>query len=54
MLKDKTLFLIVIFIVFLVIAFARFSSSEDSWICENGKWIKHGNPSSLVPTSECK
>jgi len=27
--------------------------SEDTWICENGTWIKHGNPSASMPTSGC-
>jgi hypothetical protein len=31
----------------------RFSSSEDTWICTNDVWTKHGNPSSPAPTSGC-
>lgn len=31
----------------------RFFSGEDNWICENGKWIKHGNPSNPPPSKEC-
>jgi hypothetical protein len=27
--------------------------SEDSWICQNGQWIKHGHPSSSMPTTGC-
>ncbi|MDD5590076.1 MAG: GerMN domain-containing protein [Candidatus Portnoybacteria bacterium] len=26
---------------------------EDNWICQNGQWIKHGNPSSPMPTGNC-
>lgn len=26
---------------------------EDTWICENGAWVKHGNPSASQPTSGC-
>lgn len=28
--------------------------SEDDWICQNGGWVKHGNPASEMPTSVCK
>jgi len=31
----------------------RFFSGEDNWICENGQWIKHGNPSAPMPTQGC-
>jgi len=29
-----------------IIFFIRFvlGGPEDSWICENGKWVKHGQP----------
>jgi len=43
--------LAVVIIVFLLI---RFISSEDNWICVDGKWQKHGNPISPIPTEECK
>jgi hypothetical protein len=26
---------------------------EDDWICQNGAWVKHGNPSSPEPTTPC-
>ncbi len=27
--------------------------SEDSWICDQGHWIKHGNPRVPQPTGSC-
>jgi hypothetical protein len=27
--------------------------SEDSWICQDGQWIKHGNPSAPAPSGGC-
>ena len=35
--------------------FARFllGGNEDTWICTDGKWIKHGNPSSSMPLTGC-
>ena len=28
-------------------------AGEDSWICVNGEWIKHGNPSAPKPDRPC-
>lgn len=46
--------------VFLVLAlgitimvFVRSISPEDTWLCEQGVWIKHGQPASPAPTSPC-
>lgn len=27
--------------------------SEDTWICQDGQWIKHGNPSAAKPSEPC-
>src|SRR3989339_34426 len=37
----------------LTIVILRFSSPEDTWICSDQGWIKHGNPSNAMPTSGC-
>ncbi len=40
--------------VFIVGIFAiRFSTSEDSWICTDGQWTRHGNPEAEAPISGC-
>lgn len=31
----------------------RFLSGEDTWICQNGQWVKHGNPSAAKPSGVC-
>lgn len=31
----------------------RLLSGEDNWICRNGEWVKHGNPSAPHPTEPC-
>jgi hypothetical protein len=49
----KKIFIIAIVVVLLVLGI-RFFGGEDNWICQDGQWIKHGNPSSLVPDTECK
>lgn len=44
--------IIVIFVIFvLLLIFLR--GSEDTWICENGLWVKHGNPSADKPNRPC-
>jgi len=30
-----------------------FATPEDSWICQGDLWVKHGNPSSSIPTIPC-
>jgi len=30
-----------------------FGGSEDTWICDNGQWVKHGNPSASMPLTGC-
>ena len=45
--------LIIIGVVFIGFALAKFSSSEDDWICDKGVWVKHGNPSVPMPTTPC-
>src|SRR3989344_2518680 len=38
----------------LAIAGVRLFSGEDSWLCQNGQWIKHGNPSAPMPETGCE
>jgi len=35
--------------------FIRFviGGSEDSWICDDGQWVKHGVPSAPMPEKDC-
>ena len=30
-----------------------FSGLQDTWICQDGEWIKHGNPSVPMPRETC-
>ncbi len=47
---------IIVFILFCGLLFIRFAFSgpEDSWICKDNQWIKHGNPSYPKPVANCK
>jgi hypothetical protein len=31
-----------------------FGGPEDDWICKDGKWIEHGNPSNPAPVESCE
>jgi len=49
----------IILILLILILGAVFSvrilgSPEDNWICVDGSWIKHGNPASEMPITNCK
>lgn len=50
--KKYYLLFLALLLVGLIIAI-RFSTKEDTWICDQGNWVKHGNPSSEKPTSGC-
>ncbi|MFH1207544.1 MAG: hypothetical protein V1668_02970 [Patescibacteria group bacterium] len=44
---------IVIVVAAVVILALRVFIPEDTWICDNGQWVKHGNPSADKPTAGC-
>jgi len=47
--------ILILFLIFVVWAFIRFviGGPEDDWICDDGQWVKHGNPSAPMPTKNC-
>jgi len=47
-------FLGIVFVALIVIVGIRLFSGEDNWICQNGVWVKHGQPSGPMPTGTCK
>lgn len=54
--KNKILNIFIIAIFVLAVAFfVRFGlgGPEDTWICQNGQWIKHGNPQNGIPNETC-
>lgn len=54
--KNKVIsyFLIAFLIAVATIFTLRLFSGEDNWVCQNGQWVKHGQPSFPAPTSICK
>ena len=52
--KTVVLIVSVLVMIFFVILGMRFFSGEDSWICVDGRWVKHGFPSGDKPDRECR
>jgi hypothetical protein len=47
--------ILVLIVLILALLFLRFvlGGDEDTWICKDGVWIEHGNPSSPMPNTKC-
>ncbi len=50
----KIIFGVVIGVIVLIFFIRFLTGSEDTWICSSGEWIKHGNPSGLMPDMPCE
>ncbi|MFH1822885.1 MAG: GerMN domain-containing protein [Patescibacteria group bacterium] len=52
--KQALIIIIILAIVtFTAIIGLRLFTDEDTWLCDNGEWVKHGNPSAPMPESGC-
>lgn len=53
--KKQLIFISVLAIFITAVLGMRFmvEGSEDAWICENGRWVRHGNPSGEMPVNGC-
>lgn len=49
----KVVLVLSLLVIGIISARFLFGGNEDTWICENGGWVKHGNPSSSKPTEGC-
>lgn len=52
--KNKKIIFVVILLVIGILFFMGMLTPEDTWICKEGEWIKHGNPSEAKFETECK
>ncbi len=43
----------ILLIAVVVLGIRFFSGDEDTWLCQNGQWVKHGQPSAPQPASGC-
>jgi hypothetical protein len=53
MTKNNKIFLAIIIALAVFPLFILLRGNEDTWICSNGEWVKHGNPSSVKPETVC-
>ena len=49
----KKILIIILIIVVLGVTWAFLRGPEDTWLCADGEWVKHGNPSAPKPTEPC-
>lgn len=49
-------FLLLAFVIALVLVVAslRMFTPEDEWTCDNGAWVRHGQPDASMPTEACR
>ena len=45
--------IILLVVVFLLVLFLALRGDEDTWLCQDGQWVRHGNPSAAMPTAPC-
>ena len=50
---SKTYFLVGLLISIIVFGLLLLRRNEDTWICKNGNWTKHGNPNNPPPQEGC-
>jgi hypothetical protein len=53
--KSVKIFVLVVVALVVAVGILRFAigGDEDTWICSNGQWVKHGHPSAPQPTTTC-
>ena len=52
MFKKIIIIILIIIVAWFVIRFV-FGGPEDTWMCVDGEWVKHGVPSAPMPEGEC-
>lgn len=54
MAKKKNTFLKIVFIFFIIaFVFLFIKQNNGTWVCDNGEWIKKGNPTEDKPETKC-
>lgn len=47
------IFIVVVMVIIVVLGIRFLSGDEDTWLCQDGGWVKHGNPSMPRPIIGC-
>jgi len=53
MTRSKKIFITIIIGILVLFTWFLIRGPEDTWICADGKWVKHGVPSAPIPEGEC-
>jgi len=53
MTRSKKIFITIIIGILVLFTWLLIRGPEDTWICADGKWVKHGVPSAPMPEGEC-
>lgn len=51
--KNRVVLVVGALLILLGLLYLRSKTPEDTWICQNGAWVKHGNPTFPMPTRNC-
>lgn len=53
--KQALIIILVLVIITAAVVYLRFviGGDEDTWLCKNGQWVKHGNPAAPIPNTGC-
>ena len=53
MTRNKKIFIIIIVVIAVLFIWLLIRGPEDTWICVDGEWVKHGVPSAPMPEGQC-
>jgi len=51
--KNKTVIIGIIIVLLLFLAVLVLRNTADNWLCVDGEWVKHGQPTAPQPTEPC-
>ncbi len=51
--NSKKITVIILILLVAAVLALLLRGDEDTWICEKGQWIKHGNPTKPMPAEPC-
>jgi len=53
MTRNKKILVAIIVVMAVLFIWLFIRGPEDTWICDNGQWVKHGAPSAPKPEGSC-
>lgn len=53
MTRNKKIITTIIIVIVVLFLWLLIRGPEDTWICVDGEWVKHGVPSAPMPKEEC-